>query len=67
MGVNFAMCDGSVRFVNQNIANNPAANRCNGGITCNPLTTAQPGGAGPGFTYQNLYCPKDGIPIGQFL
>jgi hypothetical protein len=52
--------------VNQNIAYNPAANRCNGGITCNPITTAQPGGAGPGFVYQNLYCPKDGIPIGQF-
>jgi prepilin-type processing-associated H-X9-DG protein len=67
LGVNFAMCDGSVRFVNQNIAYNPAANRCNGGITCNPLTAAQPGGAGPGFIYQNLYCPKDGIPIPQFL
>jgi prepilin-type N-terminal cleavage/methylation domain-containing protein/prepilin-type processing-associated H-X9-DG protein len=66
MGVNFLMCDGSVRFVNQNIAYNPAANRCNGGITCNPITTAQPGGAGPGFVYQNLYCPKDGIPIGHF-
>lgn len=61
-GVNFLMCDGSVRFMNQNIANNPNANRCNGGVTCTNPTI----GAGPGFVYQNLYCPTDGIPIGQF-
>jgi prepilin-type N-terminal cleavage/methylation domain-containing protein len=57
-GVLFAMCDGSARFVSENIAVNPAGNQCTGSNTIN--------WCGPGFVYQNLYQPDDGFPIGNF-
>lgn len=50
----FVFCDGSVHFLSQNIASNPAANRCTGG---NLAYT------GPGFVYQNLYVPNDGNTV----
>ncbi len=60
-GAIFAMADGSVRFVSQNIASNPAAaaasNMTNGTIL--PYV-------GPGFIYQNLTARDDGNPIGEF-
>ena len=54
------MCDGSVRFLSENVAANPAA-----GPPAGPCTT---GGnhAGPGFIYQNLFNPQDGEVIGEF-
>jgi prepilin-type N-terminal cleavage/methylation domain-containing protein len=56
-GALFAMCDGSARFVSENIATNPAANVCTGSGTLNFC--------GPGFVYQNIYQPDDGFPIGS--
>jgi hypothetical protein len=50
------MCDASARFISENIATHPAANLCTGSNT-KQFT-------GPGFVYQNLYQPDDGIPIG---
>jgi len=55
-GALFALCDGSARFVSENIAVNPSANVCTGSGTMNFC--------GPGFVYQNYYQPDDGIPIG---
>lgn len=55
-GALFAMCDASARFISENIATHPAANLCTGSNT-KQFT-------GPGFVYQNLYQPDDGIPIG---
>lgn len=59
-GAQFAMCDGSVRFVSQNIATNPAAPQ--------PLGPCQSGieWTGRGFTYQNLYTRSDGNVLGDF-
>ncbi len=57
-GALFAMCDGSARFVSENIAVNPAANACTGSGTINWCA--------PGFVYQNLYQPDDGFPIIAF-
>jgi prepilin-type N-terminal cleavage/methylation domain-containing protein len=54
-GALFAMCDGSARFISENIAVNPAGNLCTGSNTMN--------WCGPGFVYQNLYQPDDGFPI----
>jgi prepilin-type N-terminal cleavage/methylation domain-containing protein/prepilin-type processing-associated H-X9-DG protein len=58
-GAQFAMCDGSVRFVSQDIATNPVAisraNSTNGSDLF-----------GPGFTYQNLLAKSDGTPVAEF-
>ena len=56
-GALFGMCDGSARFVSENIATNPSANVCTGSGTTNFC--------GPGFVYQNVYQPDDGIVIGS--
>ena len=58
-GAQFAMVDGSVRFVNENIASNPAA-------IANAANTNGANYAGPGFIYQNLLARDDGNPIGDF-
>lgn len=50
-GAQFAMVDGSVRFLSETIATNPAANRCTGD---SPTYT------GPGMVYQNLCVADDG-------
>ena len=55
-GAQFAMCDGSVRFVSENIASNPAAQVCGPSISH----------TGPAFTYQNLAFPNDGQVVGEF-
>jgi prepilin-type N-terminal cleavage/methylation domain-containing protein/prepilin-type processing-associated H-X9-DG protein len=62
-GAQFSLCDGSVRFINQNIATNPIA-FSNGGSGC--TSTGDMSVTGPGFVYQNLYWPNDGYPIGDF-
>ena len=62
-GAQFALCDGSVRFVNQNIASNPIAYN-NGGSGC--TSTGDPIVTGPGFIYQNLYWMNDGFATGDF-
>ena len=67
-GAQFSLCDGSVRFINQNIANNPfcgqAAGPCfNGGLIGDPTHLHGPG---VGFTYQNLYAPDDGSAVESF-
>ena len=58
-GVMFALCDGSVRFVSQNIASNPAA-------VAASATTNGADLAGTGFTYQNLLAKDDGNVVGDF-
>jgi prepilin-type N-terminal cleavage/methylation domain-containing protein/prepilin-type processing-associated H-X9-DG protein len=62
-GAQFALCDGSVRFINQNIASNPIAYN-NGGSGC--TSTGSENVTGPGFVYQNLYWMNDGNPVGDF-
>jgi prepilin-type N-terminal cleavage/methylation domain-containing protein len=73
-GVLFSFCDGSVKFVSESIARNPA---------CVPIGACSNGGdnppasnlayintgircPGPGFVYQNLYNRADGEVIGEF-
>ena len=58
-GAPFALADVSVRFVNQNIATNPAAIAAANSTNGSDLT-------GTGFTYQNLLSRDDGMPIGDF-
>jgi prepilin-type N-terminal cleavage/methylation domain-containing protein/prepilin-type processing-associated H-X9-DG protein len=62
-GAQFSFCDGSVRFINQNIASNPLAYN-NGGSGC--TSTGDPIVTGTGFIYQNLYWMDDGNPLGDF-
>jgi prepilin-type N-terminal cleavage/methylation domain-containing protein len=62
-GAQFALCDGSVRFINQNIASNPRAYN-NGGSGC--TSTGDMTVTGAGFVYQNLYWIDDGNPLGEF-
>lgn len=74
-GINVSFVDGSVHFISQNIARNPAcipAPGCvNGGD--NPpasgtgwLTAGNVRCPGPGFVYQNLYNRADGEVVGEF-
>jgi hypothetical protein len=58
-GALFSLTDGSVRFVNQNIATNPAAIAASNATNGSDLT-------GPGFIYQNLLTRDDGFPLGDF-
>jgi prepilin-type processing-associated H-X9-DG protein len=53
-GAQFTLADGSVRFISETIATNPAANRCTGGGLQ---------WTGPGMVYQNLYVANDGNPV----
>lgn len=62
-GAMFSLCDGSVRFINQNIASNPIA-YSNGGSGC--TSTGDESVTGAGFVYQNVYWMDDGNPIGEF-
>ncbi len=59
-GAQFLMGDGSVRFVSQNIGNNPAAGSTS---TCIAMSTAL---TGPGFIFQNLFMIADGNVVGDF-
>jgi prepilin-type N-terminal cleavage/methylation domain-containing protein len=69
-GAHFAMGDGAVRFISENIASNPAAynNPTFPGFGSIPgcTSTADRNVAGPGFIYQSLYWIDDGNPVGEF-
>jgi prepilin-type N-terminal cleavage/methylation domain-containing protein len=58
-GAMFALTDGSVRFVNQTIASNPAA-------VAASATTNGSDLVGTGFTYQNLLAKDDGFVVGDY-
>jgi prepilin-type processing-associated H-X9-DG protein len=60
-GVQFALCDGSVRFISENISSNPlaAADSASTNGSIPPYT-------GPGWVYQNLLARNDGETIGEF-
>jgi hypothetical protein len=59
-GAQFLMGDGAVRFVSENISNNPAAGST---TTCLGMNNNM---AGSGFTFQNLYFLNDGNVVGEF-
>ncbi|MGE0758752.1 MAG: DUF1559 domain-containing protein [Pirellulaceae bacterium] len=63
-GAQFAMTDGSVRFVAQTIALNPAATARALANTGNGCTTGTD--TGPGWVYNNLCARDDGQVIGEF-
>ncbi len=60
-GAHFLMCDGTVRFVNQNIGRNPAAGSTTVCVAMFPTLLS-----GPGFVLQNLFYMSDRNPVGDF-
>ncbi|MCP4786598.1 MAG: DUF1559 domain-containing protein [Fuerstiella sp.] len=54
-GAQFALADGSVRFISQTIASNPL-----------PGSDSSAADAGPGYIYQNLFTMDDGNVVGEF-
>jgi prepilin-type processing-associated H-X9-DG protein len=63
-GAIFSFCDGSVRFINENIATNPACYP--GGVGPGGIGQGdggEPQFARPGFVYNLLFSHKDGNPV----
>jgi prepilin-type N-terminal cleavage/methylation domain-containing protein/prepilin-type processing-associated H-X9-DG protein len=55
-GAQLAMCDGSVRFINEGMASNPNA--------CPTSSDNGTNGTGPGMVFQNIYVHNDGLVVG---
>ena len=56
-GAQFALCDASVRFLNQNLVSNPAA--CPNGSSNGAESV------GAGMVWQNIYAHQDGFVLGS--
>jgi prepilin-type processing-associated H-X9-DG protein len=68
-GANFALGDGSVRFVSNNIQYSPGSGTCASGGTCNNYDVHQPHDPkwAPVYSvYSRLGRRNDGFPIGDF-
>jgi prepilin-type N-terminal cleavage/methylation domain-containing protein/prepilin-type processing-associated H-X9-DG protein len=68
-GANFALGDGSVRFVNNNIEYKTGSGTCVGGGTCNNYDVHQPRStahASVYSVYSRLGRRNDGYPVGDF-
>ena len=63
-GVQVVMCDGAVRFISENIAQDPNWFNPNG--PCDPTQGRGPGVNSASSVYQNLYMIADGQPVGEF-
>jgi len=63
-GVQVVLCDGSVRFISENIAQDP--NWFNPAGPCDPTQGRGPGVNSSSSVYQNLYMIADGQPVGEF-
>jgi hypothetical protein len=64
-GAQFALGDGKVTFLSENVSSNPIAYN-NGSPASGCTSTGSSNVTGPGAVYQNLYWIADGNPTGSY-